>query len=329
MKMNTCRKLYGVIIIFITCFIGQMAQPSQSAYANEAPVVKAGPDRFITLPQNAVTLLGAVRDDNLPFGILNSSWTQLSGTGTVTFANSLSPETTAYFSAAGAYVLQLSASDGSLFATDTVSVTVNASSQPVNLAPVVKAGPDRFITLPQNAVTLLGAVRDDNLPFGILNSSWTQLRGAGTVTFANSLSPETTAYFSAAGTYVLQLSASDGALFATDTVTVTVVSASQNSPLDNENVIQPGTRTLVRSSDNNSADAKIVFHTDEPGRVTFFVYERSMGMKSMEFDVIQGNNEIRIRDIQNQLNLSWGIYHITIRQNGKVLKKNFPLALIP
>ena len=53
--------------------------------------------------------------------------------------------------------------------------------------------------------------------------AWTKVSGPGTVTFANASAIDTTATFSAIGTYVLQLAASDSVLQASDTVTVTVL----------------------------------------------------------------------------------------------------------
>ena len=54
---------------------------------------------------------------------------------------------------------------------------------------------------------------------------WSTVSGPGTVTFADAGATQTTASFSAAGVYVLRLSADDGALSASDELTVTVQSA--------------------------------------------------------------------------------------------------------
>ncbi len=93
---------------------------------NQAPMVNAGGDQSITLPSSA-TLNGTVSDDGLPAGSsLTRSWTRVSGPGTVTFSAPTSATTSASFSAAGAYVLRLAASDGALSASDDVAITVNA-----------------------------------------------------------------------------------------------------------------------------------------------------------------------------------------------------------
>ena len=109
---------------------------------NAAPTVLAGPDQAIDMSEPA-TLAGIVGDDDLPpGGVVTSTWTLVSGPGTVTFAEPESATTTATFSAIGAYVLRLSASDGDLGASDDVTITVNeapgsnnAPDMPVLIAP--------------------------------------------------------------------------------------------------------------------------------------------------------------------------------------------------
>src|SRR6266700_1056980 len=99
-------------------------------------------------------------------------------------------------------------------------------TSPTNQPPTVNAGPDQSITLPASA-TLSGTVTDDGLPNppGATTVTWTKTSGPGTVTFGNANATSTSATFSAAGTYVLRLTASDSALSAFDEVQVTVATA--------------------------------------------------------------------------------------------------------
>jgi hypothetical protein len=120
--------------------------------------------------------------------------------------------------------LRLSASDSALSASDDVIITVNPAP-PVNLAPVVNAGPDFTITLP-SGITLAGSASDDGLPTGsTLTRSWSKVSGPGTVTFGNTAALNSTANFSTAGTYTLRLTASDSLLSASDDVVFTVNAA--------------------------------------------------------------------------------------------------------
>ena len=100
-----------------------------------------------------------------------------------------------------------------------------------NAAPTVDAGVDLSVAAAASA-TLGGTVNDDGLPGApsALTVQWTMESGPGTVTFASPSSASTTATFSAVGTYVLKLAASDGALDASDTTTVVVYDATLNTP---------------------------------------------------------------------------------------------------
>ena len=93
---------------------------------NAAPAVSAGPDQAITLPAAAL-LNGTVSDDGLPNppGAVTSTWSKLSGPGTVTLGNANLVSTTASFSVYGVYVLRLIANDGGASASDDVTITVN------------------------------------------------------------------------------------------------------------------------------------------------------------------------------------------------------------
>jgi hypothetical protein len=103
---------------------------------NQPPAVAAGPDQTINVTQTAA-LYGTVSDDGLPNppGALATTWSVVSGPGSASFVNPNAVDTTASFSAAGVYVLRLSADDGALTAFDELTITVNAAgSQPITLA---------------------------------------------------------------------------------------------------------------------------------------------------------------------------------------------------
>lgn len=104
---------------------------------NQPPTVNAGADQVVA-PSEAASLSGDVADDGEPNGTLSALWSQVSGPGTVTFANSRSAQTTASFSAMGDYVLRLTASDGVLASSDDVAVTVQ--DVPEGSVTVVAAG---------------------------------------------------------------------------------------------------------------------------------------------------------------------------------------------
>ena len=63
-----------------------------------------------------------------------AAWTKVSGPGTVSFNNASAVDTTATFSQAGTYVLRLTASDGQLTSSDTMTVEVSTTSNPVTIS---------------------------------------------------------------------------------------------------------------------------------------------------------------------------------------------------
>ncbi len=108
---------------------------------------------------------------------------------------------------------------GSTSAKVSITVTDNGA----NAAPSVRVTADSPIIQGERSI-LRGSARDDGLPNppGKLTTLWSKVSGPGTVTFASASSPVTSAAFSAAGTYILRLTASDGALTAQTDATVAV-----------------------------------------------------------------------------------------------------------
>jgi len=113
---------------------------------------------------------------------------------------------------------------------------------PANTAPVVDAGADATIQLPEDSVALDATVTDDGLPSNTLTYTWSVSSGPDGATFADANAEDTTVTFVNAGTYVLQLTASDSALEGSDTVQVTVdpAVAGNNPPVaDDQSVSTP------------------------------------------------------------------------------------------
>jgi parallel beta helix pectate lyase-like protein/K319-like protein len=225
----------GTYILRLTANDGALSttdsmQVTVSPVPNTAPVVDAGPNRSITLPASAA-LDGTVSDDGLPNppAAVTTTWSKGSGPGTVTFVNANAVDTQASFTVAGTYILRLTANDGALSTTDSMQVTV--SPMP-NTAPVVDAGPNRSITLPAGA-SLDGTVSDDGLPNPptAVTTTWSKGSGPGTVTFVNANAVDTQASFTVAGTYILRLTANDGALSTTDSMQVTVSPVPNTAPV--------------------------------------------------------------------------------------------------
>lgn len=102
-----------------------------------------------------------------------------------------------------------------------VTIAVGYDNRP----PSVDAGGNTSITLPTNFVDLSGSVSDDGRPYGVLTTTWSVIDGPDGAVFADATAVNTTVTFAQAGTYVLQLAASDGLLTTTDSITVFVRAA--------------------------------------------------------------------------------------------------------
>jgi RHS repeat-associated protein len=217
---------------------------------NQPPIVNAGPDKFISLP-NTVSLNGFVSDDALPSGsTLGINWTKVSGPGDVTFTNANAPLTTASFSVAGVYTLRLTANDSEFEVNDEVIVMVAPANEP----PIVNAGLDRTITLPNNNLTLTGTAIDDGLPAsGVLTVAWLMVSGPAAVTFGNPNQLTTTVTFSTPGIYLLRLIASDTQFTGFDEVAINVKPALINLP-PQANAGADQTTTLITTAVSYTGD---------------------------------------------------------------------------
>lgn len=114
------------------------------------------------------------------------------------------------------------ADPGCTSATDT-DETDTVTPPPGDNPPTVNAGADQTITLPDNNAALNGTVTDD----GSFTVQWTGPTG---VSFANAAAVDTTATFTAAGTYDLRLTANDGVNPAVSDVVRVVVNPEATPP---------------------------------------------------------------------------------------------------
>jgi len=187
-----------------------------------SPKVEVKTESLINLP-NKATLNGTLHDDGLGGQGKDEDVTYFwigEGPDQVMFENSQALTTTASFKKSGIYTLILTVNNG--FIEIQVKKTIV-----VNEVPVVNAGPDQVIVLPATA-QMAGIVTDDGLPDppGALTIQWEAVSGTEplqtTVNIADLASPNTTATFSTNGTYILRLTASDGAATSSDEVSIMV-----------------------------------------------------------------------------------------------------------
>ena len=109
--------------------------------ANTAPTVEAGPSANGLVGQ-PIALSGSSTDDGLPNppGSTTLTWSKVSGPGTAAFSAPNAASSNATFSEAGSYVVKLSASDGALTSSDTVTVSVTTPSTGTTVALIASSG---------------------------------------------------------------------------------------------------------------------------------------------------------------------------------------------
>ncbi len=207
--------------------------------------MNAGAAQTITLPATA-SLAGTASDDGLPNppGALTTTWSKLTGPGTVTFGNANALTTTATFSTAGSYVLRLTASDGALASTSDVTITVNPVSTPANTPPVLGAQANEIVAIGTTFTRTLTATDPDAgdvLTYALVTGP------SGMVLSGATLSWATTG--KAPGDYAVTVRVTDGAgAFDQKSFTITL-QAAQNpiAPLavNDSYTVKPGATLAV------------------------------------------------------------------------------------
>jgi len=190
---------------------------------NTAPMIAIN-YRTVTAGQ-PVKLSALVADDGRTTGPVAVTW-RIYGTATISDAHALEPTVT--FTAPGSFMVLAQADDGELssaWARSLVTVKPAATNQApavvLGAAPAPKIG---------EAVTLPAEVIDDGLPEWRTIYQWTQVSGpaAAAIDHADRAAP--TATFPAGGTYVLRLTASDGAASTSADLTVNVGMGGNHAP---------------------------------------------------------------------------------------------------
>lgn len=259
--------------------VGGNPPPPPPPPPNEAPtVIAAAPND--TDVGVAVPLNGSVSDDGLP-GPYTVTWAQDAGPAQANIADTATEDTLASFPAPGTYRLTLTADDGELTGSSTVTVVVNEPEPPPpppNEAPTVSIDGPATVELGQTA-QLDGTVADDGQP-GPVGVTWTQAVGPAPADFGSPSSEDTSVSFPAAGTYQLVLNADDGDLSGSASIIITV-EAPPPPPPDNTapTVIVSGPSSAdvgvaidvaaFVSDDGLPGPYSVLWSATGPGRATF------------------------------------------------------------
>lgn len=227
---------------------------------NILPVPKAGPDIYLTLPNNTATLDG--KDSYDPDGTLKAfEWSYVSGPSQYTITDATAMTTTVTGLVEGTYAFKIRTWDNWYqSANDTVRIFVSKNpTPPANRAPVASAGPDREITLPANSASLDGSGSSDP-DNNISKYEWTKVSGPASFNIVNGSSASTEVNGLTEGIYEFKLTVTDaGGLSSSDNVIVKVNPRPNQVPVvsagpDQEITLPANSVSLVGSAtdpDNN------------------------------------------------------------------------------
>jgi hypothetical protein len=264
---------------------------------NVAPTSNAGLNQSMTLPTNTTTLNGSGND--IDGTITAYKWTKIAGPITFTIANSTAAVTNITGLVAGVYLFELQVTDNSgAIGKDTVQVTVNAE----NIPPVANAGPDQFVTLPTNTVTLSGSGTD--VDGTIVAYAWKQL--SGPVDKLTSLNTAVTVLNNLVeGIYTFELTVTDnrGAIDK-DSVMVTLLPATfaaQNTAKIYPNPVVDITTLQINTT--NNVTTMLVVVNDAQGKM---VYQKQITASN-------GNTKERI----DMSRFAGGNYFVTVYFDGQ------------
>ena len=204
-SMPIAENLSSVEILAIKNWINSGAKDSIGSVANKNPIVSAGADKMLQLPQAKVTLMGSATDSDGT--VVSMSWIQLSGPNTAMLSGANTPTLTVSGVIAGSYTFLFSATDDVGGAgSDTVTVTLT-EQQLANVLPTANAGADQTLMLPTNSKTINGSGSDSDGT--VASYSWTQVSGPNNATMSGSAKATLTVSGLIEGEYTFMLTVVD------------------------------------------------------------------------------------------------------------------------
>jgi hypothetical protein len=251
----------GTFVVRLTVFDPSGASSSDVlnvTTANTAPDANAGPDQSIALG-TVIQLDGSASTDVDSDGLGYSwSFTSRPEGSVAALSASTAPSPTFVVDVAGLYTLQLIVSDGQGGSDiDTVTITT------LNTRPVANAGPDQAVINGQ-AVTLDGSLSAD-ADGNALTFSWalTARPSGSAATLSGATAPQATFVADVPGTFVAQLTVSDGTL-TSDAETVAITTGN-TVPVADAGADPPkgaaGARVDLSGQASRDADGNPLTHT--------------------------------------------------------------------
>ncbi len=197
-----------------------------------------------------------------PTSIPELTWRVLDPNADVSFESPDQSRTSMVVNSEGVYEVELMVKVGEHQGSDSLIVT--AVDPIINQAPIVNAGNSLNLDF-NETLQLNGTVDDDGLPAASVSTEWSFSSIAGNATFGELTDLSTQVTFDFPGTYTLTLTAFDGELEASDSLTVTVAepaNANQSGDVDaNERWQNVSTSNGSKPQARHEAGA-VVFNND-------------------------------------------------------------------
>lgn len=283
---------------------------------NQPPLVNAGSNVSISLPQNSITLNGTASDAD--GSISEIVWTQTSGPAQATISNPNNLTTDILNLEAGIYEFVLTVTDNEgATASSLIQVTVSDSTAPSNLPPIANAGPDIQITLPLNQTPVEGNGTD---PDGtIISYMWRKISGPASATISNSNSATCMISGLIAGTYRFELKVADNDFAINrDTMTLLVLPAPNILPVANAGNDRTLTLPVNSTTLNGSGN-------DQDGYIVSYLWQRISGPATGAI----ANPANRITSLSGLLEGTY-IYQLTVTDNrGGLGRDSVTITVLP
>ncbi len=257
---------------------------------NQSPVVNAGSDKSITLPQNSAAINATASDADGTITAIN--WQTVSGPNSPTLSGQNTLSLTASNLLQGTYTFSIMVTDNDgATASDQVKVIVNAANQ----APTVNAGPDKTIQLPTNALSITAAANDNDGT--IASYLWTKVSGPAGAALNNTSTATVDISGLVEGTYVFQITVTDDDnATGSDQVKVIVQSANQppvaNAGADKQITLPTNTINIYGSASDPDGSIAMVEWTKENGPSVTLVNQQTLTLTAN--DLQEGTYTFRL-----------------------------------
>ncbi len=251
-----------------------------SSAANNPPLANAGADMSINLPTNSANISGNGSDSD--GSIQSYLWELISGPP-ATLSNQNTSALTISDCIEGSYVLRLTVMDDDT-ETNSDQMTLTVLAESLNQSPIVNAGINITIQLPNNTTEISGTASD--LDGSIISLLWAKISGP-TATLLNETTSTLEVQDMLEGQYLFNLSATDDqGASGSDDVLVTVLNESANlPPIANAGIDQ------TVSLPNNSI-ILLGAGQDTDGTIASYLWEKISGPTYNFIDATLENFEI-------------------------------------